>query len=83
MTGFNPMPNPKLSNEYPEAFTSMGVTAENLAVKYSINRADQEEFAYMSYFRAESPSSSSPVDFSLALCYQRSALSTCLRQPVC
>jgi len=52
MTGFNPMPNPKLSNEYPEAFTSMGVTAENLAVKYSINRADQEEFAIESQKRA-------------------------------
>ena len=31
MTGFNPMPNPKLSENFPEAFTSMGVTAENLA----------------------------------------------------
>ena len=45
MTGYNPMPNPRLGSEYPEAFTSMGITAENLAVKYSITRERQEEFA--------------------------------------
>ena len=42
MTGFNPMPNPRLSEEYPEAFTSMGITAENLALKHSIDRVTQE-----------------------------------------
>jgi|TARA_B110000967_G_scaffold65574_1_gene67705 acetyl-CoA acyltransferase len=52
MTGFNPMPNPKLSENYPEAFTSMGITAENLAKKYSINREMQEEFAIQSQSRA-------------------------------
>ena len=45
MTGYNPMPNPRLGSEYPEAFTSMGITAENLAVKYGITRESQEEFA--------------------------------------
>ena len=52
MTGFNPMPNPKLSNDAPEAFTSMGVTAENLAVKYGIDRSTQEAFAVESHSRA-------------------------------
>ena len=52
MTGFNPMPNPKLSIEFPEAFTSMGITAENLAKKYSIHRTTQEEFAIESQKRA-------------------------------
>ena len=52
MTGFNPMPNPKLSIEFPEAFTSMGITAENLAKKYSIDRTTQEEFAIESQKRA-------------------------------
>ena len=36
MTGFNPMPNPRMAEVAPGAFTSMGITAENLAVKYSI-----------------------------------------------
>lgn len=52
MTGFNPMPNPKLSQEYPEAFTSMGITAENLAREYSIDRETQEKFAIESQQRA-------------------------------
>tara|TARA_B100001113_G_scaffold263229_1_gene218126 strand:- start:6461 stop:7594 length:1134 start_codon:yes stop_codon:yes gene_type:complete len=52
MTGFNPMPNPRMSEIYPEAFTSMGVTAENLAAKYGINRESQEAFAIESQNRA-------------------------------
>ena len=52
MTGYNPMPNPKLGSEYPQAFTSMGITAENLAEKYSICREDQERFAIESQVRA-------------------------------
>jgi acetyl-CoA acyltransferase len=52
MTGYNPMPNPRLSSEYPEAFTSMGVTAENLAEKYGISRQSQEEFAVESQSKA-------------------------------
>ena len=52
MTGFNPMPNPKLSEHYPEAFTSMGITAENLAIKHGIDREAQEAFAVESHIRA-------------------------------
>ena len=52
MPGFNPMPNPKLSSDYPEAFTSMGITAENLAKKYGIDREAQEAFAIESQSRA-------------------------------
>mgnify|MGYP001285964912 FL=1 len=58
MTGYNPMPNPKLGSEYPEAFTSMGVTAENLALKYGITRESQEEFAVESQSRASKASES-------------------------
>ena len=58
MTGYNPMPNPKLGSEYPEAFTSMGVTAENLALKYGITRKSQEEFAVESQSRASKASES-------------------------
>ena len=52
MTGFNPMPNPELVADYPEAFTSMGITAENLAEQRNISRERQEEFAVKSHQKA-------------------------------
>jgi acetyl-CoA acyltransferase len=58
MTGYNPMPNPRLSSDYPEAFTSMGITAENLAEKYDISRERQEAFAIESQSRASKASQS-------------------------
>ncbi|MCH1591397.1 MAG: thiolase family protein [Candidatus Thalassarchaeaceae archaeon] len=58
MTGYNPMPNPRLSTDYPEAFTSMGITAENLAEKYDISRERQEAFAIESQSRASKASQS-------------------------
>src|SRR3546814_528036 len=50
--GFNPMPHPGLADRYPQAYVSMGVTAENVAKKYGIPRADQEAFAVESQRRA-------------------------------
>ncbi len=50
--GFNPMPNPRLSKNIPAAYMGMGETAENLAVKYGISRADQEQFAVNSQSKA-------------------------------
>ncbi len=52
MMGFNPMPNPKLAAEIAGAYMSMGETAENLAKKYQIPRAEQEELAVISHRRA-------------------------------
>jgi len=52
MSGFNPMPNPRLVTLRPEAFTNMGLTAENLAKKYEINREAQQEFVIESHKRA-------------------------------
>ncbi|MFA5593074.1 MAG: thiolase family protein [Micavibrio sp.] len=52
MGGFNPMPNPKLGEIYPQAYMNMGETAENLAKKYSVSRAEQEEFAALSQQKA-------------------------------
>ena len=49
MTGFNPLPHPKLFEDYPQAYESMGITAENLAKKYNISRKAQEEFAAQSH----------------------------------
>jgi acetyl-CoA acyltransferase len=50
--GFNPSPNPALYREYPQAYISMGETAENLAKKYQIGRVKQEELAVTSHQRA-------------------------------
>ncbi|MCW8949567.1 MAG: thiolase family protein [Sedimenticola sp.] len=52
MAGFNPMPNPQLAAAMPGAYMGMGETAENLARKYSISRADQEAFAVTSHEKA-------------------------------
>ncbi|MCC7305529.1 MAG: thiolase family protein [Alphaproteobacteria bacterium] len=52
MGGFNPMPNPALGAKYPQAYMGMGETAENLAKKYSISRAEQEKFALASQQKA-------------------------------
>lgn len=50
--GFNPLPNPALRETYPQAYMSMGETAENLAKKYGVSRADQEAFALNSQQKA-------------------------------
>ncbi len=52
MMGFNPMHHPGLAERYPAAYVSMGVTAENVAKKYGIGRAEQEAFAVESHRRA-------------------------------
>lgn len=52
MGGFNPMPNPALAEIYPQAYMSMGITAENLAEKYGIDRDAQEKFALSSHQKA-------------------------------
>lgn len=57
MGGFNPMPNPALGVSYPAAYMGMGETAENLAKKYSISRADQEKFALSSQQKATAAAS--------------------------
>jgi len=52
MTGFNPMPHPGLYDRYPQAYMGMGETAENVAVEYSISRAEQDAFAVESHSKA-------------------------------
>lgn len=51
MTGFNPMPNPKLAKTS-AAYLGMGDTAENVATKYGISREEQEAFAVKSQAKA-------------------------------
>ena len=50
--GFNPMPNPDLYHRYPQAYISMGLTAEEVAKRYGISRARQEELALESHGKA-------------------------------
>jgi acetyl-CoA acyltransferase len=50
--GFNFLPNSRLVEEYPQAYMSMGETAENVAKQYQITRDDQEEFAVRSHAKA-------------------------------
>jgi acetyl-CoA acyltransferase len=52
MGGFNPAPNPGLYATYPQAYDSMGKTAEALARKYDISRKAQEEFSLKSHQKA-------------------------------
>jgi acetyl-CoA acyltransferase len=52
MAGFNPSPSPMLYEEHPEVYIAMGVTAENVAQKYNIDRARQDEFAVLSQNKA-------------------------------
>ncbi len=52
MMGFNPMPHPGLVKEYPQALIGMGETAENVARRYQVTRADQEAFAVRSHQKA-------------------------------
>jgi acetyl-CoA acyltransferase len=52
MGGYNPLPNPILFKNLPEAYISMGLTAENVAKKFNIQRKAQEEFAIKSHQKA-------------------------------
>lgn len=51
MMGFNPLPNPDLAKRS-AAYIGMGDTAENVAAKYQISRAEQEAFAVTSQQKA-------------------------------
>jgi acetyl-CoA acyltransferase len=52
MTGFNPSPNPTLYERLPNAYISMGQTAENIAKQYCISRETQEAFSVTSQQKA-------------------------------
>jgi acetyl-CoA acyltransferase len=50
--GLTPSPNPYLAEHYPQVYTSMGLTAENVAEKFGISREDQDRFALLSHQKA-------------------------------
>jgi acetyl-CoA acyltransferase len=52
MGGNKVAPNPWLMDHYPDAYLGMGLTAENLARRYSITREQADEFSYASHQKA-------------------------------
>lgn len=52
MMGYKFSPNPQFAQELPHYYTNMGLTAENVAVKYGITREQQDEFALRSNQKA-------------------------------
>lgn len=52
MGGQKPSPHPGLVASRPQAYTPMGITAEIVAQKYGISRADQDAFALASHQKA-------------------------------
>ncbi|NCF67694.1 MAG: acetyl-CoA C-acyltransferase [Chloroflexi bacterium] len=52
MTGFRINPNPYMSENAPEVYMGMGMTAENVADEFEVSRQAQDEFALRSHQRA-------------------------------
>jgi acetyl-CoA acyltransferase len=52
MGGHTIRPNPTLVEQWPDYFLNMGLTAENLAQKYSISRQEADEFSLRSHQKA-------------------------------
>ena len=52
MTGFKISPNPYMAENAPEAYMSMGHTAEHVADEYGVSREDMDRFAYESHMKA-------------------------------
>lgn len=52
MTGYKLAANYNIAYEIPESLAGMGITAEAVAKKYNINRADSDVFAYNSHMKA-------------------------------
>jgi acetyl-CoA acyltransferase len=52
MTGNKPSMSPEVMEQYPETYTPMGITAENVAQRFNISRTEQDEFAAWSHEKA-------------------------------
>jgi acetyl-CoA acyltransferase len=52
MMGYKFSPNPQFAQDLPQYYTNMGLTAENISVKYAITRERQDEFALQSNLKA-------------------------------
>jgi acetyl-CoA acyltransferase len=65
MTGYKFSPDATLADEYPEAYTQMGLTAENVAEKYNISREEQDNFALQSNLKAHQAVDSGRFDLEI------------------
>ncbi len=52
MGGFHPLMHPRLVEEHPEIYISMGTTAENVARRFEVSRQEQDAFAVSSQAKA-------------------------------
>jgi acetyl-CoA acyltransferase len=52
MGGNLPRPHPDFTRKGAQVYTSMGITAENVANRYKVSRQAQDEFAYQSQMKA-------------------------------
>ena len=52
MAGYKFAPNPHFAQDLPHYYTNMGLTAENVSVKFNVSRADQDAFAVGSNVKA-------------------------------
>ena len=52
MGGNCPRPHPEFAATNPEAYISMGVTAENVAARYNVSRQEMDEFAANTHAKA-------------------------------
>ncbi|MDR3364016.1 MAG: acetyl-CoA C-acyltransferase [Clostridiales Family XIII bacterium] len=62
MGGNIQVPDPWLSENRPDAYISMGLTAENVAEKYGVTREDQDAFAAESHRRAAAAQAAGKFD---------------------
>ena len=51
--GMKLCPNPYLMENYPEYYLNMGLTAEEVALRYNISRQSQDQFAFDSFQKGE------------------------------
>lgn len=51
-TGFKTVPNYHIAKDHGDYFLGMGLTAEEISVKYGISREDQDEFSLQSHKKA-------------------------------
>jgi acetyl-CoA acyltransferase len=66
MAGYKFSPNPYFAQDLPQYYTNMGLTAENVAAKYGISRADMDAFALRSNLLAAKAVESGLFDPELA-----------------
>jgi acetyl-CoA acyltransferase len=52
MMGYKFSPNAYFAQDLPHYYTNMGLTAENVSVKYGVSREDQDLFSYKSHQKA-------------------------------